>query len=472
MPQNHISRSIAFIPYSRRPSTRAVPSGPLSDEFDASAGDPDHTTQKAFMQAVKKFISKGQIPTYDPSTGEIVEWNVPFRVLSSGAMKAISPISWRFSAGYMACLCFHAHNKHRVLIECEMEVKSVQRLGKTYFYLKAPHKGCGYTIPIPYNGAETFDLIEEDEEDSSEEIDVYSTAYHTRNYATPSSSRTRSASSPPDYTPSPSFPDSDNTTPSPSPKKGKSKVYVVTEKGVIFTPQQMAERASIDWDLAETLIGAEEEGLWISEPAQHPAWKGNTLPSRIVPYVNLGPTDLFDHLQFFETPIGRALKDLNSTTGLIPGAFRTLCGESCMCWRCLCEYSSTAYMSHIEDGACLNSQCDTKDYSFVETNPHIEERLLSLSGNPPSELPRRDALWSLVGTIFLMWNSRFGIPSDVWAFARTAVITCKNCSLVRTFDADKLHRIDGKCSVHTVFEEGTSSRALVLYNGKGKDTGV
>ncbi|KAJ8095774.1 hypothetical protein PM082_022881 [Marasmius tenuissimus] len=76
-------------------------------------------------------------------------------------------------------------------------------------------------------------------------------------------------------------------------------------------------------------------------------------------------------------------------------------------------------MSHLEDGKCLNSQPDLKNYSVVATDSHINNCLTSLTSNPPSKLPRHDAPWSLVGTIWLMWNSQFGIPAE-----------CKTCGMV------------------------------------------
>ncbi|KAK1228254.1 hypothetical protein PQX77_008709 [Marasmius sp. AFHP31] len=423
------------------------------------------------MSEMREFIKKGQIPTFDCDEGHWTEWNAPLRVLSSGAMKTICPMSWSTSPGYKAPLCPHSVNPWRIHEECEMNVKPTPtRGGKTGYIFAAKHNGCIFRVPIPYNGVETFEDLELGE-NSDEEIDVYSSAFHSRNYARttpspsggsipgPSGSRGL-ASSPPDYTP---LPNSDDTlyTPSPSPQKPVKKSYpngvLLTEKVILFSPQEMDARANPDLDLTQTLLGCEKEGVWRDEPSQHPAWDGNTLPSRIAPYTKYGPCDLFDHLNQYDTAIGKALKDLNTSTGLVHAAFLTLCGESRTCW--LCNY--------------------LKNYSVVRTDSHIDNRLMSLAINPPSELPRRDALWSLVGTIWLMWNSRFGVPADVWAFARTAIIQCKSCGMVRSFEADRLHCLDGRCTVHTGLEvnniqEGSSevvengSLALVLYKGKGK----
>lgn len=53
-----------------------------------------------------------------------------------------------------------------------------------------------------------------------------------------------------------------------------------------------------------------------------------------------------------------------------------------------------------------------------------------------------------VGLAYLEWNSRFGVPMDVWAVISTAVVHCAVCDLVRTHPAHSAHldQTSGYCA--------------------------
>lgn len=44
------------------------------------------------------------------------------------------------------------------------------------------------------------------------------------------------------------------------------------------------------------------------------------------------------------------------------------------------------------------------------------------------------------GRPFLAWNSRMGIPQDVWAMISTGMLVCFKCNRIRTFAGDEQHR--------------------------------
>jgi hypothetical protein len=50
-----------------------------------------------------------------------------------------------------------------------------------------------------------------------------------------------------------------------------------------------------------------------------------------------------------------------------------------------------------------------------------------------------DTLDTAVGAALLEWNSRLGVPTDVWSLIATAIVTCDSCDLVRSFHAHLLH---------------------------------
>lgn len=55
-------------------------------------------------------------------------------------------------------------------------------------------------------------------------------------------------------------------------------------------------------------------------------------------------------------------------------------------------------------------------------------------------------LHSPTGAAFLEWNSRIGVPKDVWAVISTAKITCKTCKFTRSFNGNDAHcDKDGNC---------------------------
>lgn len=69
-----------------------------------------------------------------------------------------------------------------------------------------------------------------------------------------------------------------------------------------------------------------------------------------------------------------------------------------------------------------------------------------------------------IGGAFLEWNSKSGVPIDVWATICTAVIHCNTCDLIRTFNADRAHRnFKGEC-----LDVGQKSSRWAIA-GKGKD---
>lgn len=80
---------------------------------------------------------------------------------------------------------------------------------------------------------------------------------------------------------------------------------------------------------------------------------------------------------------------------------------------------------------------------------------------------------TIIGRPFLEWNSRIGVPEDVWLLIYTAVIQCDTCELYRTFEGDRAHRKDGVCNDILASAAGSVARggsplAMVLWKGKGR----
>jgi hypothetical protein len=71
-----------------------------------------------------------------------------------------------------------------------------------------------------------------------------------------------------------------------------------------------------------------------------------------------------------------------------------------------------------------------------------------------------ETLDTLVGVTYLEWNSRFGVPLDVWVLISTAVVCCNVCDLVRTHPAHAAH-LDVRSGLCADVGQGTSGGVVV-----------
>ena len=66
-----------------------------------------------------------------------------------------------------------------------------------------------------------------------------------------------------------------------------------------------------------------------------------------------------------------------------------------------------------------------------------------VAGTIPSD---DEHLHTAIGFAWMSWNSRLGLPHDVWILISTACQTCETCDYVRTLSADVGHRDhNGRC---------------------------
>jgi hypothetical protein len=83
----------------------------------------------------------------------------------------------------------------------------------------------------------------------------------------------------------------------------------------------------------------------------------------------------------------------------------------------------------------------------VDAVPSLDSKiqLHSFRDNKRPEF-RGETLDSPVGVALLEWNSRLGVPTNVWIAASTAVVHCTSCDLTRSFPAHRLHLDSGVCN--------------------------
>jgi hypothetical protein len=168
-------------------------------------------------------------------------------------------------------------------------------------------------------------------------------------------------------------------------------------------------------------------------------------------------TAVDNHRQFLNTPAGNVIQALNSGTGASISAFKRLVQSTQKCPACLCQFSREGYMGHLglkaESYCCLNTPgCpigESKHFDFSHAlicNRHPVTVL-----PPPSPCPFTEAVYSganlqtVIGYAWSAWNSRLGIPDDVWAMISTGVTSCLICHRVRIFEIHRRHDIKGKC---------------------------
>ncbi|KAJ7140275.1 hypothetical protein C8R43DRAFT_1018105 [Mycena crocata] len=216
-----------------------------------------------------------------------------------------------------------------------------------------------------------------------------------------------------------------------------------------FYRQSVADaRKKSDVNLMEYLHQISTSGVLAEEPSSHPAWNVedphpvlHIYDKRIYPHT-LDRTNNF--LQFVYRPIGQAIRQMNSALGIPYADFATLVRANQGCPCCRNMFSVDGYDDHIKDGKCTNHP----NLEEVETSDRVvgEIRFRSFRNNKrPTEVT--ETINSPVGSALLEWNSRLGVPNDVWLTISTAVITCTSCDLLRSFPAHLLHLdTQGNCT--------------------------
>ncbi|KAJ6598326.1 hypothetical protein DFH09DRAFT_1394478 [Mycena vulgaris] len=206
-------------------------------------------------------------------------------------------------------------------------------------------------------------------------------------------------------------------------------------------------RKNADVDTMEYLHQIDLSGVLEEDPEAHPAWNTDDVhpllrlyDQRIYPEC-LRRTN--NYLQFLYKPTGQAIRELNSALGIPYADYATLirCNMGCVC--CGNQFSFDGYNSHISEGRCTNHP-DLSDVEPVEPS-EVSFRFRSFRDDKrPKDVG--ETLDTPVGSALLEWNSRLGVPTDVWMVISTAIAHCKACDLVRSFPAHLLHLSeDGEC---------------------------
>ncbi|THV07823.1 hypothetical protein K435DRAFT_788171 [Dendrothele bispora CBS 962.96] len=214
-----------------------------------------------------------------------------------------------------------------------------------------------------------------------------------------------------------------------------------------FTSEKNLQRATYNAVLVYKVKDAYRRGRYRSRirPLTHPAHRHKTHPLLQQWDVSINPRGhnrASQHLEFYDTPIGLAIRHLHSTRGIPITLWREVRSQEVVCSVCSCSFSRDGYIDHLSNDICRNW--------------HVARQVKSLpSGAPappvitePSESPFEEWFDHMAPSLIALieWNSRVGIPRDVWTLVSTSEKHCPDCKLIIGINwyLDRLDSSEGK----------------------------
>ncbi|KAJ6531653.1 hypothetical protein DFH09DRAFT_1326414 [Mycena vulgaris] len=177
-------------------------------------------------------------------------------------------------------------------------------------------------------------------------------------------------------------------------------------------------------------------GILAEDPSAHPASDTQQSPPEALQVYDrriytrcLERT--FAHVQHVYTPLGQAIRALNSAHGIPYADYATLIRYSRSCDSCKNVFSIYGYNDHVVDGRCTNHP-DLEEVATLEQDVSPFRFRSFRDGKHPKKIG--ETLDSPVGAALLEWNSRLGVPTDVWMLISTAVVPCTSCDLSLTLE--------------------------------------
>ncbi|KAF9058433.1 hypothetical protein BDP27DRAFT_1432795 [Rhodocollybia butyracea] len=343
---------------------------------------PDPQLLRQLLRDFKSRSTEGKLSTFDRELLTWLDWYPPIRQLVSGALSTVAPPSYAAMLGYTAPFPFAE------VVKLAMSLWPLTRAASSE--LLSP-------VPIPWDGVEKYDM-EDYNEDQEDDIDLMGSAYLNSSFSTSDAS------------------------------------FDLGEGSAAFqsSPLPLLPLHLVKMGCRLPLLL--NQGPWLI-PLVVPSASILRAPLRPEPLQALVPYDPEGGHQGFEQ------HNRPST-----GTFVKLVNLATDCPVCLCLFSPNGYALHVGEGSrCMNYPgCPSVPETQGPTDLQMD---LALRTYQYEERPAfREGLDSAAGRPYLEWNSRLGVPSDVWALVSTAITACPTCRLVRTFYADRLHRsTDGAC---------------------------
>ncbi|KAJ6532443.1 hypothetical protein B0H19DRAFT_1383882 [Mycena capillaripes] len=477
-----------YAPYTpSRPS--AMPTRQRALELRAH--DPSPAVLQLCHDEIAVAKQDGRILTWSPTAGGLTglsTWYRPVSTSKRGAMRLLAASRFEFTPGIDLPRCPHAANPFRTI---EETTQTCRRVGNRWVFRSLSHE-CEFTTEIPpitssqvlltegelKDYLNTQDYIDGDAQDTDDEDFDMDTVIGTSDWRSSarglseeqvatylsSSSNTSSLSSVGASSSLVPLPLPGSFSPSPAqPSRGPAaRPY--------FSPMVAAKRRSPNYELIATMLEHEYNGFYKKHPEEHPAYKAMDRPPAILlPYhPDASKRRLADNMQNMTLPHGRVVCDFMSTVGISRETLFKLCSHSLLCAGCSCWYSIEGYHQHRALGAA-GYVCTGSEYlsSIPSRHPPLENvPYLEFRTYPPGiSVPIRvDFLNTTIGRAFVDWNSRIGLPQDVWTMITTAYVHCARCDLLRCFDGDHAHR-----DANNVCQDIGQGQTSFLEKGKGRE---
>ncbi|KAJ6467460.1 hypothetical protein DFH09DRAFT_1111943 [Mycena vulgaris] len=473
---NHYSQTHRrYAPYTSAPTRQR--------DTELCSHDPSAAQMQAFQAEIAAARQDGIILGYSREERKLVQWFRPAEVSKNGCFRLLAASRFKFTPGLQMPLCAHAANGFRTTEETSLECKKVHNR----WAFQCPIPGCRILIEIaPITSSKVLltdqalqDYLKQDDYiallvliadlnltdgddlvSTDEEFDLGGTTIDDLNSPSSTASMQEFASK---VLPS--------TFLSHSVKLFITLAVPIAPKALQWHGEALLSTSGCGEAQEPGVLTGQEDGTYETseKPEAHPAWGSSDTPHEILlPYhPNSSNRRLADMMQNMTTPYGQIIRDFMSTAGIPRISLFYLCQQCLLCSGCSCMYSVDGYHQHRDRGICTGSVDLPKipsRHPKLENIPFIKFRAYPTDTEYPDV---HDFLDSTVGRAFLKWHSREGIPQDVWAVITTAYVHCKECDLVRCFEADMAHKDRGKCldigQGHQSSIQKGKGREMVLY---------
>ncbi|KAK0472564.1 hypothetical protein EDD18DRAFT_1230545 [Armillaria luteobubalina] len=404
-----------FFPSQRRVSRTSI----SPDDVAMSRCDPGDALLQRLDNEAQTANSEGKILTFDVDLCEWKYWQRPCRPLKNGNISAVSAGSFMRVPGIKYPICPHRLNPFQFITHGLEEEEDDDTT------ISSPNS---FPLTPPSSQGPAKESWEQDYNDSfihHPDEDLLTILVNPRAFSPPL----------------------DLERPRPQPLlQGQARPH-----RSFFKEKVAKARSQNDLVLMTTVKHCHETGLYKDAPATHPAYR--TSPSLcahslLEPYdYHLYPNCLSRTFsvgcEFLGSGIGNVVRSVCSTLGVPKAAFDCLVADAAICLACSCVFSMEGFNAHISDGACRNwpirfnvlpMQLDIDDISEIPARKYPPD--ITVESN---KIVAQEYLDHSIGAALLEWNSRIGVPQDVWTIVSTAYIECRTCELVRIFPAHIAH---------------------------------
>ncbi|KAF8211176.1 hypothetical protein K438DRAFT_1928635 [Mycena galopus ATCC 62051] len=164
-------------------------------------------------------------------------------------------------------------------------------------------------------------------------------------------------------------------------------------------------RKDADLNIMDYIHNIHASSLLAEDPTCHPAWDADAPPLILQVYDSRIYDNCRDatnnNLDFLYKPLGQVTRQLNSTLGV----------PAC----CSNHFSPYGYERHRINGRCTNHPdlIEIDECTELET----EIRLRSFRADHPRPV-NLETIGTPLGAALFEWNSRLGVPADVWLMSR------------------------------------------------------